>query len=69
MNAHGRQFYPQFYVNGNFLNVRIVMLGSQDDVVPFTVGQLKKMTVSILDQLCAELCRLEQTFVDLCRLV
>ena len=42
MNAHGRQFYPQFYVNGNFLNVRIVMLGSQDDVVPFTVGQLKK---------------------------
>ena len=37
VNAYDRQFYPQFKVVRNCLNIRTLMLGFQDDAIPFKV--------------------------------
>ena len=37
VNAYDCQFYPQFIEFGNFLNVRTLMLGLQEEVIPFKV--------------------------------
>ena len=37
VNAYDRQFYPQFKVVSNCLNIRTLMLGFQDDAIPFKV--------------------------------
>ena len=37
VNAYDRQFYPQFKVVSNCLNIRTLMLGFQEDAIPFKV--------------------------------
>ena len=38
MNAYDRQFYPQFKEVNNCLNVRTLMLGFQEEAIPFKVS-------------------------------
>ena len=38
VNAYNRQFYPQFKEVNNFLNIRTLMLGFQEETVPFKVA-------------------------------
>ena len=37
VNAYDRQFYPQFKEVNNFLNIRTLMLGFQEETIPFKV--------------------------------
>ena len=38
VNAYGRQFYPQFKEVNNCLNVRTLILGFQEEAIPFEVS-------------------------------
>ena len=38
VNAYDRQFFPQFKEVNNCLNVRTLMLGFQEEAIPFKVS-------------------------------